>query len=71
MHPTFPQGAGAQTFRLKGVKNFADVLCTVYMPQSSFMVFSSPETVHGKRESCIAIHFALVNGYMILSFGTF
>ena len=30
MHPTFPQGAGAQTFRLKGVKNFADVLCTVH-----------------------------------------
>ena len=32
---------------------------------------SSVETIHEKCESCIAIHFAVMNRYMILSFGTF
>ena len=38
---------------------------------SDLMIWSSAETTHKKCESCIAIHFALVNRYMILSFGTF
>ena len=32
---------------------------------------NSAETTHKNCESCIAIHFAVVNRYMILSFGTF
>ena len=36
-----------------------------------FTILISAETTHEKCESCIAMHFALVNRYMILSFGTF
>ena len=38
---------------------------------ADFTLATSAETILKKCESCIAIHFAAVTRYMILSFGTF